>query len=131
MSNVQTYETFLRGQAEKAQYGVVIIPARTALDMADFIERMRANGTDITVGSTISRQAAIDFIDAGRLGNPNEPRWSDNEVVNFLKRRPSVQPEIIRCKDCKYYKYGICMKIGANKSFYGFCDWAERGEQNE
>lgn len=91
----QTYETFLRGQAEKAQYGVVIIPARTALDMADFIEKKRANGTDINVGSVISRQAAIDFIDAGRLGNPNEPRWSDNEVVNFLKSRPPAQPEPI------------------------------------
>ena len=41
----------------------------------------------------ISRQAAIDFIDAGRLCNPNEPRWSDNEIVNFLKSRPSAQPE--------------------------------------
>lgn len=39
----------------------------------------------------ISRQAAIDFIDAGHLCNPNEPRWSDNEVVNFLKSRPSAQ----------------------------------------
>ena len=40
----------------------------------------------------ISRQDAIDFIDAGRLCNPNEPRWSDNEIVNFLKCRPSVGP---------------------------------------
>lgn len=39
----------------------------------------------------IDRQAAIDFIDAGHLCNPNEPRWSDNEVVNFLKSRPSAQ----------------------------------------
>jgi len=50
---------------------------------------------DINVSSkcedTISRQAAIDFIDAGHLCNPNEPRWSDNEVVNFLKTRPSAQ----------------------------------------
>ena len=41
----------------------------------------------------ISRQAAIDFINAGHLINPNEPRWSDNEVVNFLKSRPSVNPQ--------------------------------------
>lgn len=41
----------------------------------------------------ISRQAAIDFVDAGHLVNPNEPRWSDNEVVNFLKSRPSAQPD--------------------------------------
>ena len=39
----------------------------------------------------ISRQASIDFIDAGRLVNPNEPRWSDNEVVAVLKSRPSAQ----------------------------------------
>lgn len=50
----------------------------------------------------IDRQAAIDFIAAGHLCNPNEPRWSDNEIVNFLKSRPSAQPEIIRCKDCKH-----------------------------
>lgn len=50
----------------------------------------------------IDRQAAIDFIDAGHLCNPNEPRWSDNEVVNFLKSRPSAQPEIkvIGYRDC-------------------------------
>lgn len=38
----------------------------------------------------ISRQAAIDIIDLGRLGNSNEPRWSDNEIIAFLKSRPSV-----------------------------------------
>ena len=43
----------------------------------------------------IDRQAAIDFIDAGHLCNPNEPRWSDNEIVNFLKSRPSAHPEQI------------------------------------
>lgn len=48
----------------------------------------------------ISRQAAIDFIDAGHLCNPNEPRWSDNEIVNFLKSRPSAQPET--CEGCKH-----------------------------
>ena len=49
----------------------------------------------------IDRQAAIDFIDAGRFVNPNEPRWSDNEVVNLLKCRPSAQPEQrwIPCSD--------------------------------
>ena len=82
----------------------------------------------------ISRQQAIDAL-RGYLVEKRCPddgtltcRLIENEVINKL---PSIQPEIIRCKDCKYYKYGICMKIGANKSFYGFCDWAERGEQNE
>ena len=79
----------------------------------------------------ISRQAAIDFINAGRLCNPNELRWSDNDVLIFLKCRPSVEPEqkkanltvpivinfkdvegylsqhniveVVRCKDCQWY----------------------------
>lgn len=46
----------------------------------------------------INRQDAIDFIDAGRLCNPNELRWSDNEVVNFLKSRPSAQSERMKGK---------------------------------
>ena len=48
----------------------------------------------VSCEDAISRQAAIDFIDAGHLCNPNEPRWSDNEVVNFLKSRPSTQPTL-------------------------------------
>ena len=51
----------------------------------------------------ISRQAAIDFIDAGHLVNPNEPRWSDNEVVNFLKSRPSAQPEPLTDKEQRIF----------------------------
>lgn len=60
--------------------------------------------TGETCSDTISRQAAIDFIDAGHLCNPNEPRWSDNEVVNFLKSRPSAQPET--CDTCKHGYFG-------------------------
>ena len=89
------------------------------------------NDGDGTSGDCISRQQAIDAL-RGYLAEKRCPddgtltcRLIENEVINKL---PSAQPEIIRCKDCKYYKYGICMKIGANKSFYGFCDWAERRE---
>ena len=53
------------------------------------------------MASLIDRQAAIDFIDAGHLCNPNEPRWSDNDVVNFLKSRPSAQP-VITCDGCRF-----------------------------
>ena len=85
----------------------------------------------------IDRQAAIDFIDAGHLCNPNEPRWSDNEVVNFLKSRPSAQPEIIRCNACKHWTQttgnmrgfglGNCDYINAKfVNCNGFCYWAER-----
>ena len=83
----------------------------------------------------ISRQAAIDVIEAGRL-----TKLIDAEIaVNGLKALPSAQPEIIRCKDCKFYspmnretKTGICNLImhqnfgdnwfcaGAERRFYGY-----------
>ena len=43
-----------------------------------------------------------------------------------IDEMPTVEPQIIRCKDCNHYKYGMCMKICANKSTNGFCDWGER-----
>ena len=45
----------------------------------------------------ISRQAAIDAI----MGEPTDahyPSW----YAERLEQLPSAQPEIIRCKDCKY-----------------------------
>lgn len=105
-----------------------------------------------THGDLISRKAAIDFIDAGHLCNPNELRWSDNDVVNFLKKRPSAEPEIIRCKNCKYWvrqtykgttlSWGNCESEHMWDSIYGetyevahidtnenhFCGYAERRE---
>ena len=81
----------------------------------------------------IDRQAAIDFIDAGRICNPNEPRWSDNEIVNFLKSRPSAQrtgrwifetldgtpgyrPTVMFCSKCgrvSIADYSYCPNCGA------------------
>lgn len=68
---------------------------------------------------SISRQAAIDFIDAGHLCDPNELRWSDNDVVNFLKKRPSAEPEIIRCKECKHW---MREKLEGFELPYGDCE---------
>ena len=38
--------------------------------------------------------------------------------------------EIVRCKDCKDYRNGICNHKGlcVNKSPNGFCDWGKRRE---
>lgn len=67
----------------------------------------------------ISRQAAIDFINAGHLVNSNEPRWSDNEVVNFLKSRPSAQPEPLTDKEQRIFlaamgrEEDVCKQVDA------------------
>ena len=82
----------------------------------------------VSCEDAISRQAAIDFIDVGRLCNPNEPRWSDNEVVNFLKSRPSAQPDIIACGDCKHW---ICHDRRCGYWNHGVkpLDWCCHGER--
>lgn len=53
----------------------------------------------------INRQTAIDFVDAEHLVNPNEKLYSDNDVVDLLKRFPAIDAvEVVRCKDCIYYE---------------------------
>ena len=56
-------------------------------------------------------------------GGTSIQREAIDMAIGVLK-----QPEIIRCKDCKHYEYGICKKAGlcVNKSPNGFCDWGER-----
>jgi hypothetical protein len=80
------------------------------------------------MGKLIDADAAIDALKELTANGTNKGMVFGEDAVHRIEMLPSAQPEIIRCKDCKYYKYGICMKIGANKSFYGFCDWAERRE---
>ena len=48
---------------------------------------------------TISRQAAIDAI-MGEYPEVHYPDW----YASIIKELPSAQPEIIRCKDCRYYQ---------------------------
>ena len=66
---------------------------------------------------TISRQAAIDAADAvwSVTGDKNVAK-----VWDQIKDLPSVQPEIIRCKDCKHWRQQTNYQ-GAPLSF-GFCE---------
>ena len=62
-------------------------------------------------------------------------------VIEALEELPSVQPEIIRCKDCKWCSehydtdgnvpYWVCINWDAGTDADGFCHEAElRGEQD-
>lgn len=81
----------------------------------------------------INRQAAINEI----------ARWKgylDADMIMRIqigiKRLPSAQPEIIRCKDCKWSdwydstdgnRYCYCMETGASgRTADDFCSYAER-----
>ena len=71
---------------------------REAFDMA--IEALKADVPGTNDGDMISRKAAIEALK--EAFNPS--------ITNFVKAKiaidklPSAQPEIIRCKDCKYWQ---------------------------
>lgn len=93
MNNDKAIALLRRMQEPEAYEPQITAEAFEALGMAiKALERVsfpQAHENDL-----ISRKAAIDFIDAGHLVNPNEPRWSDNEVVAFLRSRPPAQSEL-------------------------------------
>ena len=67
----------------------------------------------------ISRQAAIDALHMHlmyRMGTDSNKKRLDEWINNL----PSVQPEIIRCKDCKHWRQQTNYQ-GAPLSF-GFCE---------
>ena len=74
----------------------------------------------------ISRQAAIDAI----RGEIEINGYS--HVVDVLEQMPSAQPEIIHCKECKFYTEmrqdldtGICRLACRHLGGDGFCSEAE------
>ena len=83
----------------------------------------------------ISRQAAIDALEDA-LYDLDEHDFVDNVFIEEeLKRVPSVQPEIIRCKDCKDYQTDwktrypnmhYCATMDSMMPGDGFCSYAER-----
>lgn len=78
----------------------------------------------------ISREDAINAI------YHHFPSMTMGECANVLHEVPSAQPEIIRCKDCKYQdenwrrvsvRWLPCMDVRTGSNWY--CGSAERGEQ--
>ena len=54
----------------------------------------------------ISRQAVIDLLKQMRKDGNMVP-WEGKDVFARIRKLPSAQSEIIRCKDCKDYKEGV------------------------
>jgi len=88
----------------------------------------------------ISRQAAIDalryaqhrFTVADEAGGMGTVKWSE-DVIYFaaaervLAELPPAQPEIIRCKDCKWKQGAECVRFADVRPFPSdFCSRAER-----
>ena len=84
------------------------------------------------MNDVIYRQAAIDALT--EYGNGRAVYINVEEAVRRIEQLPSAQPEVVRCKDCKFYspmnretKTGICNLImRQNFGDNWFCAGAER-----
>ena len=91
----------------------------------------------------ISRQQAIDAVKSRKTAEQSSAGIMRNAVVDFcvdiIKKLPSAQPEIIRCKDCKYWdttwqndyapNYHYCPMIDGTHRNDFYCADAERREE--
>ena len=108
--------------------------AELITEAADALERQ-------TCDDAVSRQAAIDAIKSRKTAEQSSAGIMRNAVVDFcidiVKKLPSAQPEIVRCKDCRYHKeYGYVdgkpkylPKCGFHQIYVcddDFCSVAER-----
>ena len=66
--------------------------------MSDF-----AKDINVPTNDCISRQAAIDALVNKLDSIDHVPQWVFDELTGVISELPSAQPEIIRCKDCKWY----------------------------
>lgn len=78
------------------------------------------------MGRTIDLDAAIDALHMRFSDGFVEDRWwNSTHVLDVLRSVPSVQPEIVRCKDC--ILHGVCTyERGLGKD--GFCSQGRRAE---
>ena len=86
------------------------------------------------MSDAIDRQAAIEAVGYYSLHSGDKLLFADKP----LKQLPSVQPEIIRCKDCTYYDKDYsdelsdwCHVWSETTRYDGYCHEAEpyKGEQ--
>ncbi len=87
------------------------------------------NDEDRTTGDTIYRQDAIDAV-AKWFYDVFGIKESDGTATIFkrLRELPSAQPEIIRCKDCKYFERDIQRSWG---TYNGCGVWTDDGNEIE
>jgi hypothetical protein len=82
----------------------------------------------------IDRQVAIDALNKLKIYRPlDSDRYVISDCLNKIVNLPSAQPEVIRCKKCKFYtkmrtdlKTGICSLACRHLGDDGFCSEAER-----
>ena len=83
----------------------------------------------IGMNDLISRQAAIDEV--LNLNVENRVSWRD-AVIDTIDALPSAQPEIIRCKGCKWKHVYECVRFADVRPFTDdYCSRAKRKEDSK
>jgi hypothetical protein len=111
------------------------ISAEVVLEVIKELSELSTNLAEVGTDA-ISRQQAIDALREYLVGKrcPDDGtltcRLIENEVINKL---PTAEPEIIRCRECKFASGDsrICMKFDHSPiGELDFCSFAERREVN-
>lgn len=59
--------------------------------------------------------------------------WTESEKAyfrSFLVKQPKVDAvEVVRCKDCKHYDFGVCLKIYSDGAVSQYA-WQARNEDD-
>ena len=87
----------------------------------------------------ISRAKALADFEACNAENPN---WTPQRVKTLLLRQPAADvAEVVRCKDCKHYDMGVCLKIYSDGNVHAaawqkrkpadFCSYGERKDRDD
>ena len=107
--------------------GMHPISAETVLEVVKQLSELSTNLAEVGT-DCISRQAAIDLLKQMRKDGDMVP-WEGKNVFARIRKMPSAQPDIIRCRNCKFASGDsrICMKFGHSPiGELDFCAWAER-----
>ena len=78
----------------------------------------------------ISRQTIIDgleFVIEHGIETDGAHSISAEKMLEFVRELPTVQPEIVRCEECKYHHQKNC-PIEKYFSLDGFCSRGKRRE---
>ena len=103
------------------------ISAETVLEVVKELSELSTNLAEVGTDA-ISRQAAIDLLKQMRKDGDMIP-WEGKDVFARIRKLPPAQPDIIRCRNCKFASGDsrICMKFGHSPiGELDFCAWAER-----
>ena len=130
-------------EREKYEWGLGLIESYIS-DMKEIPsaqpEKRTEERTETHTCDLISRQAAMEAIEntewyhlrnngvmmRGANSKEHQAWYKEQDIYKALEQLPSAQPEIVRCKECTFYRSDGCFFSTAETDENGFCSWAER-----